>query len=115
MPVCTNRVEIGALIYHFRYILHDWSDNDSRKILSAVIPAMTADSRIIISECVIPDEKPSRHEVWRDIQMLIIAGVERTESMWAKLLHSVGLKIEGIYKAEGSSTAAGSSIVAVLA
>lgn len=38
---------VGADVYFFRYILHNWSDKYAERILKAVVPAMKVGSRIL--------------------------------------------------------------------
>lgn len=47
----------GAKFYYIRQILHDWTDDDSIRILKAILPAMGPESRLVIDEVVLPDEK----------------------------------------------------------
>lgn len=47
----------GAKFYYLRHILHDWTDEDCIRILSAVVPALGPESRIIVDEIVLPDEQ----------------------------------------------------------
>lgn len=44
----------NADVYFFRWILHDWSDENALKILRALIPALKHDARIVIHEYVLP-------------------------------------------------------------
>jgi chemotaxis methyl-accepting protein methylase len=44
----------GADVYLLRWIMHDWSDEYCIKILSQLVPAMTEQSRLLISESVMP-------------------------------------------------------------
>jgi demethylsterigmatocystin 6-O-methyltransferase len=47
----------GAKFYYISHILHDWTDEDSIRILNAVVPALGPNSRIVIDEFVLPDEQ----------------------------------------------------------
>lgn len=44
----------NADVYFFRWIFHDWSDENALKILKALIPALKNDARILIHEYVLP-------------------------------------------------------------
>ncbi|KAI2633031.1 putative O-methyltransferase [Hypomontagnella submonticulosa] len=51
---------VQADIYIYRHILHDWSDEDSVKILSSLLPALKPGARVLISEGIIPDPPAKR-------------------------------------------------------
>ena len=44
----------GAGFYLLRNVLHNWSDGDCMKILRSLIPALGADSKIIVNDWCIP-------------------------------------------------------------
>lgn len=80
-------------------ILHDWNDEDSRRILRHLATAMEKGySRILINENVIPDFGADWRITSLDwIMMAFSAAAERTEAEWKDLLRSVGLKVVGIW------------------
>ena len=45
---------VGADVYFFQYILHDWSDQYAVKILRNLIPALKKGSRVLVSELCLP-------------------------------------------------------------
>jgi hypothetical protein len=45
---------LGASVYFMRWILHDWSDQYARKILTNVVAAMSPNSKIVIADAVLP-------------------------------------------------------------
>lgn len=45
----------AAKVYLLRWILHDWSDKYAIRILKALVPALTQDSKVIICEHVLPE------------------------------------------------------------
>ena len=74
--------------------MHDYSDEKCVLILRHVEEAMDGDSVILIDDMVIPN----RGADWRSTQldlmlMASIAGVERTEKQWHRLVGKAGLKI----------------------
>jgi hypothetical protein len=85
--------------YFLKAILHDWPDNDCLKILNNLIPAMRGypNSRLLISELVIPDRNPDSARVLRDMTMLVIGGKERSLMQWHSLLIQAGFKILQVY------------------
>lgn len=90
----------GAQIYYIRRVFHDWLDDEARKILSSIVPAMAPDSRILISDMAVPEPVTARdsHAVWLDIMMMTIGGKERTKSDWEKLVSSAGLKLVKLWQ-----------------
>lgn len=95
---------IGAEIYYFKSVLHDWNEPDSLKILSQTAQAMNKGSRLLINEMVLADIGETANRVTMDVLMLLISnGMERTLTQWRSLLESVrpGLKIVKIWSAPG--------------
>ena len=50
-------------------------------------------SRIIILDAVLPNIGASAYQSLLDINMMPLAGIERTDRHWRELLQSVGLKV----------------------
>ena len=94
MPALHLKTCAGAHTYFFRHIFHDWPDKSCREILLQTIPAMRRNySRIIIMDAVLPSMGASAYSSLLDINMIPIAGIERTNGHWRKLLEGVGLRI----------------------
>ena len=53
-------------------------------------------SRIIIMDAVLPSTGASTFASLFDINMIAIAGIERTDEHWRKLLEGVGLRVLNI-------------------
>jgi demethylsterigmatocystin 6-O-methyltransferase len=84
----------GAKFYYLRHILHDWTDTDCARILSNIVPAMGPESRIIIDEVVLPNEKVPWQAAYMDLTMMSsLGGIERTRKEYETLLNGVGLKV----------------------
>lgn len=73
---------------------------------------MTAQSRIIIADMVLPNMQAPRDMALQDLNMMSFGGMERTESQWRELITSAGLRLKKIWK--GESGAKHSVIEAVL-
>ncbi|KAL9083469.1 MAG: hypothetical protein Q9159_005764 [Coniocarpon cinnabarinum] len=95
----------GAQFYFMRNIIHDWSDEASKRILSNVGASMTrGHSKILIEELVLPNIGASWVEASCDILMFLMpAGAERTQRQWETLLDSVGMKINKIWRGPPSA------------
>ena len=92
---------LGALIYHFRRIFHDWSDEVSLGILLNTVQAMNSRSRVLISDTVVPEMGAPRHVALQDINMMSFGGMERTRLQWEDLLQKAGLSIKQFWAREG--------------
>ena len=95
---CPN---LGALIYHFRRIFHDWSDDVSLRILRNTKQALSSRSRILITDTVIPEMNAPRHVALQDINMMSFGGMERTQLQWEALLREAGLVIVKFWAQDG--------------
>lgn len=84
----------GAKYYYLRHILHDWTDEDSIRILRNLVPALTTESRIIIDEVVLPDTNVPWQCAFMDLTMSSsLGGCERSRDEWTSLLDRAGLEI----------------------
>ena len=93
----------GAQIYYIRRVFHDWLDEEARKILANIVPAMAPDSRILISDMALPEPVTLQdaHAVWLDLMMMTIGGKERTKKDWESLVESAGLKLVKLWQKPG--------------
>jgi SAM-dependent methyltransferase len=91
-------VPSGGDCYVLKAVIHDWSDEDSRKILSNVRRAMTPGARVLLFEAIVGPRNAASFAKLLDIEMLVNAhgGRERTHDEYAALLASAGLKLERI-------------------
>ncbi|KAF2234935.1 O-methyltransferase family protein [Viridothelium virens] len=94
----------GARVYFFRRILHDWSDDQCRKFLVNTVAAMDAGySRILIEDRILPSSGVNLSTALADVNiMMVAAGIERTETQFRQLLHSVGLEVVKVWYSSGS-------------
>ena len=95
-----------AKYYYLRRIIHDWPDAECHTILSKLSEALSADSRILLDEVVLPDENTPWQASMQDISMKILfAGRERTRSEWSGLIERSGLNLVDIRTYDVSSCA----------
>ena len=67
-------------------------------ILENLALAMSAESRILIDEVVLPDVNVHWHAAMQDISMgILLGGKERTKTQWEKLVEQAGLKIAQVH------------------
>ncbi|TVY55663.1 O-methyltransferase gsfB, partial [Lachnellula suecica] len=101
---------VGADVYFFRWIFHNWSDEYCVKLLRSVASAMRKHSKLMLYEYVLaegPELKVSQ-KFGRNLDMVMMAcwnACERTESQWKKLFKSADERFSfvGTRKSEGSS------------
>ncbi|XP_061366005.1 isoflavone 7-O-methyltransferase-like [Gastrolobium bilobum] len=82
-----------------KWILHNWTDNDCRKILEKCKEAISNDGKrgkVILIDIVI-NEKRDEHEITQtkllmDVAMACLNGKERTEEEWKKLFMEAGFQ-----------------------
>jgi hypothetical protein len=92
-------VPAGADAYVISTILHDWPDDDARRILETVRAAARTDSRLILVEAIIGHPGQMSGTVWLDLLMLVIAaGRERTEDEWRALLTATGWELAQVHE-----------------
>lgn len=78
-------------------ILHDHTDENSKKILSNLVPALEEDSLILLDEMVLPAQHVDEASTQADLTMMAFhSSMERSEEQWAKLVGEVGLKIKKV-------------------
>lgn len=92
----------GARAYFFHAVIHDHTDDRAKTILKQITQAMTPGySKLLIWDYVLADEDVSSFLASLDWQMLVcVAGKERTESNWRRLLEDpeLDLKVNGIWQ-----------------
>jgi hypothetical protein len=90
-------VPTGADAYVLKSVLHDWSDEECGKILSACRRAMLPHARLLLVEMVMdaPNVQPLAN--FLDLAMLVLlGGKERTEQEFRELLASSGFRLDRV-------------------
>jgi hypothetical protein len=86
-----------ADVYVMKMILHDWNDEDSKKILENIRASMHEESKILVIESVLPEGNTPHPGKFMDINMLAMTGGrERTEREWKELVQRSGLRVSRI-------------------
>ncbi|KAI0409172.1 S-adenosyl-L-methionine-dependent methyltransferase [Xylaria palmicola] len=89
----------GARAYYLRNVLHDWPDHKCVEILRNIRPAMTAESRILVDEMILPKKDAPWRAAQQDFIMgTCVAAQERTRDEWLALFDRAGLKVERLWK-----------------
>lgn len=98
--IFTSQPVKDAVVYHYRHIFHNWSDDDCTTILGQVVPLLKIQprSKLLLVDVVLPDLNGTMQEAIMDITMFPMGGMERTESQWRQLLARSGLGIKKIWR-----------------
>jgi hypothetical protein len=93
--------------YVLAQILHDWDDDRSLAILTQCRRMMTATSRLLVVEFVIPPGNQPSPGKWLDLHMLVMAsGRERTATEFTNLFRAAGFTLTDVV-----STPTGLSVI----
>lgn len=63
----TEQPVVGADVYLFRWIMHNWSDKYCVKILRCLIPALKPGAKIIVNDNVLP--QPGEVSKWKESRL----------------------------------------------
>ena len=87
----------AADAYLLMDLLHDWTDADAGRILSAVRRAAPSHARVLIIETLVPEAPGPHFGKTLDIIMLAVTGGrERTEAQYTALLADAGLRLRRV-------------------
>jgi O-methyltransferase domain len=87
----------GGDAYLLRWIIHDWDDERAVTILKQCRRAMTARSKLLVVEAVIPLGNTPFFHKWIDLTMLVmLGGRERTAAEYRALFEAAGFKLTQI-------------------
>lgn len=85
----------GADVYLLSSVIHNWSDEDSIRILRNVREVIPDGGRVLLVEVVVPDD--DRPHISKDTDMRMLAlfgeGMERSNSEYAELLGKSGFQL----------------------
>jgi hypothetical protein len=83
-----------ADVYVMKSILHDWSDEDSLRILRTIRPRATPAARLLVVERVVGGPNEDLQGKLSDLHMLVMpGGLERTLDEWRDLLARGGWEL----------------------
>jgi hypothetical protein len=80
-----------------KHIIHDWSDEHCRTILSLMRQQLPAEGRVLVCEMIVPTDSSPAPAKMLDIEMLVmtVGGKERTVEEFEKLFNSERTKNAG--------------------
>ncbi|PPJ58142.1 hypothetical protein CBER1_02562 [Cercospora berteroae] len=88
---------LGAAVYFMHLVLHDWPDEEARKILANLKPAFKRGySRLLINDIVLSASMDTMVSA-SDLHMIMNGAQERTKEEWQSLLESSGFRITKWY------------------
>lgn len=65
---------------------------------------MNENSRVLITEFIVPEKGADMQLAWMDQCMMTFGGIERTENDFARLLDSAGMRLVKVWKQPGVPT-----------
>ena len=87
-------VPAGADLYTMKFIIHDWDDQRSIRILQNIRKSIAPDGKLLIFDTVIPEGNEPHFGKLFDLNMLVMTGGrERTEKEFAALLRAGGFHL----------------------
>jgi O-methyltransferase domain/Dimerisation domain len=87
----------GGDAYVMKWIIHDWNDRDSTRILRNCHAAMRGDARLLLIEAIVPGPNQPALSKFMDLNMMVmLGGRERTEPEYRALLEGAGFRLKGI-------------------
>ena len=92
-----------ADIHILKYIIHDWDDEQSVRILSNCARALRKNGRVVLVERVLPDDERPSCAALADLNMLVLLpGRERTAKQYGKLIEAAGLRLDRVTETASS-------------
>jgi hypothetical protein len=95
----------SADCYLIMQVIHDWSDKEAARILAAIRKAAAPGAKLLLIECILPEDSLPSWPKMLDLQMLaLLNGKERTEKEYSQLLRTAGFRLDRVIDV-GMSTA----------
>lgn len=90
-------VTAGGDAYLMKFIIHDWEDEKSIKIMKNIRRAMADGGKLLLIEYLVPPGNEPSPSKFMDLNMLVMTGgCERTEKQFADLFAAAGFKLNRI-------------------
>ena len=92
-----ERAPKGADAHLLKFILHDWNDEDSVRLLKRCREAIDPSGRLLVLEVIVPEENRPDFSHMMDLNMLVMTGgMERTAKEYEELLGRAGFRLSRI-------------------
>ena len=103
----TPQIAKGADVYIYRWIFHNWGDDESVKILQAAIPALKSGAKILINDGCLPvpgtghlsEEKASRYASSLCMCLDVVADLDRNLDICMMVAMNAKEREEGDWEA----------------
>jgi hypothetical protein len=97
-----ERVPDGCDAYIMKHIIHDWSDDYCRTILTLMREKLPEQGRVLVCDMVVTGDPGPTPAKLLDIEMLVmtVGGKERTEEEFRELFDAAGLRLNRIVPTE---------------
>ena len=79
--------------YVLQRIIHDWDDEHAIAILKSCRRAMGGDAKLLLVESVVPAGNEPSNSKLSDMMMVLLDGVDRTETEFRTLLDATGFNL----------------------
>lgn len=92
----------GHDLYVMASVLHDWDDNDARRILERCAAAMPPHGRLLLFEAVL--RGPNEPDTFKNLDLhmaVLLGGRERSKDEWEDLLTASGFRLNRILPTPG--------------
>jgi len=90
----------GADAIVMKSIIHDWDDEQARRILANCRDAINPGGRVLVCEVLLPGKNEPSLLNLIDLEMLVMSGGrERTEPQYRELFESAGLRLSAVHPA----------------
>jgi hypothetical protein len=90
-------VPSGGDLYLLKFVLHDWDDANSVRILTNIRKAIASNGRLAIVELVLPGRNETHIGPLMDLNMMVMTGgIERTGAEYGDLLARAGFRVERV-------------------
>jgi hypothetical protein len=87
-------VPAGGDAYVMKWIIHDWEDEKAIRILKNCREHMQQNNRLIVVDCVVPENDEPDFSKTFDLNMMVMTGgKERTAAEFRELLAAAGFKL----------------------
>ena len=94
-------VPAGGDCYTMKFILHDWEDAKSIRILKNIRKAITPGGKLLVMDAVLKDGNEPDFSKFMDLNMLVMTGgQERTEQEFSALLEAGGFHLSRVIRTE---------------
>lgn len=98
-----EEVPTGIDLYMTKWVIHDWNDEESIKIISNIEKGMSTGGKLLIIDSVIPDNSRNEPHAGKLLDINIMAmttGKERTLSEFKKLIEASGLTFKRLIQTD---------------